>query len=204
MFMFNYGSTFGEQNHETSRIIAAQQHRIRFSDGVESRTFIFPLSGKQHQLHTLKGVLWLKFKIQRHIYKRKTWYFHKIAQEYHVFTSLFSCYTVKVKVLVFCPWYAFPAVSNLATFVCLASFSLDSLSWDVGTIITLKRECFLVLTYNIWFNYIVFTSKLKTITLKLENYDVKTWYYQGISWKVSRRRSEPKCRSNGLPSYHAH
>lgn len=37
---------FGEQNHETSRILGAQQHRIRFTDGVDSGAFIFPLSGK--------------------------------------------------------------------------------------------------------------------------------------------------------------
>ncbi|XP_056269974.1 protein SPO16 homolog isoform X2 [Pseudoliparis swirei] len=33
------------QNHDTTRILSAQQHRIRFSDGVESGAFIFPLSG---------------------------------------------------------------------------------------------------------------------------------------------------------------
>ncbi|XP_075901829.1 protein SPO16 homolog isoform X2 [Nelusetta ayraudi] len=33
------------KNHETSRILGGQQHRIRFSDGVESGAFIFPLSG---------------------------------------------------------------------------------------------------------------------------------------------------------------
>ncbi|XP_047443513.1 protein SPO16 homolog [Mugil cephalus] len=33
------------QNHETSRMLSAQQHRIRFSDSVESGVFIFPLSG---------------------------------------------------------------------------------------------------------------------------------------------------------------
>ncbi|TNN72859.1 hypothetical protein EYF80_016970 [Liparis tanakae] len=32
-------------NHDTNRILSAQQHRIRFSDGVESGAFIFPLSG---------------------------------------------------------------------------------------------------------------------------------------------------------------
>ncbi|XP_068564019.1 protein SPO16 homolog [Cebidichthys violaceus] len=33
------------QNHDINRILSAQQHRIRFSDGVESGAFIFPLSG---------------------------------------------------------------------------------------------------------------------------------------------------------------
>ncbi|XP_054459320.1 protein SPO16 homolog isoform X1 [Anoplopoma fimbria] len=33
------------QNHDTNRILSAQQHRIRFSDSVESGAFIFPLSG---------------------------------------------------------------------------------------------------------------------------------------------------------------
>ncbi|KAF1385969.1 hypothetical protein PFLUV_G00113280 [Perca fluviatilis] len=33
------------QNHDTIRMISAQQHRIRFSDSVESGAFIFPLSG---------------------------------------------------------------------------------------------------------------------------------------------------------------
>ncbi|XP_063746844.1 protein SPO16 homolog [Eleginops maclovinus] len=33
------------QSHDTSRLLSAQQHRIRFSDGVESGAFIFPLSG---------------------------------------------------------------------------------------------------------------------------------------------------------------
>ncbi|XP_068446026.1 protein SPO16 homolog isoform X1 [Clinocottus analis] len=33
------------QNHDTNRMLSAQQHRIRFSDGVESGAFIFPLSG---------------------------------------------------------------------------------------------------------------------------------------------------------------
>ncbi|XP_068446027.1 protein SPO16 homolog isoform X2 [Clinocottus analis] len=32
------------QNHDTNRMLSAQQHRIRFSDGVESGAFIFPLS----------------------------------------------------------------------------------------------------------------------------------------------------------------
>ncbi|KAM6938329.1 protein SPO16 homolog [Lycodopsis pacificus] len=33
------------QNHETNRMLSAQQHRIRFSNSVESGAFIFPLSG---------------------------------------------------------------------------------------------------------------------------------------------------------------
>ncbi|XP_042339978.1 protein SPO16 homolog isoform X2 [Plectropomus leopardus] len=33
------------QNHNTNRMLSAQQHRIRFSDSVETGTFIFPLSG---------------------------------------------------------------------------------------------------------------------------------------------------------------
>ncbi|XP_070816301.1 protein SPO16 homolog [Chaetodon trifascialis] len=33
------------QNHETNRILSAQQHRIRLSDAVEAGAFIFPLSG---------------------------------------------------------------------------------------------------------------------------------------------------------------
>ncbi|XP_010771070.1 uncharacterized protein C1orf146 homolog isoform X1 [Notothenia coriiceps] len=33
------------QSHDTSRMLSAQPHRIRFSDGVESGAFIFPLSG---------------------------------------------------------------------------------------------------------------------------------------------------------------
>ncbi|XP_029002630.1 protein SPO16 homolog isoform X2 [Betta splendens] len=33
------------QNHDTNRILHAQQHRIRFSGCVESGSFIFPLSG---------------------------------------------------------------------------------------------------------------------------------------------------------------
>nr|XP_020465731.1 uncharacterized protein C1orf146 homolog [Monopterus albus]XP_020465732.1 uncharacterized protein C1orf146 homolog [Monopterus albus]XP_020465734.1 uncharacterized protein C1orf146 homolog [Monopterus albus]XP_020465735.1 uncharacterized protein C1orf146 homolog [Monopterus albus]XP_020465736.1 uncharacterized protein C1orf146 homolog [Monopterus albus] len=33
------------QNHDTTRMLSAQRHRIRFSDSVESRAFIFPLSG---------------------------------------------------------------------------------------------------------------------------------------------------------------
>ncbi|KAM7388731.1 hypothetical protein PAMP_024885 [Pampus punctatissimus] len=33
------------QNHNTSRMLIAQQHRIRYSDSVESGAFIFPLSG---------------------------------------------------------------------------------------------------------------------------------------------------------------
>ncbi|XP_031728797.1 protein SPO16 homolog [Anarrhichthys ocellatus] len=33
------------QNHDTNRMLSAQQHRIRFSDSVESGAFIFPLSG---------------------------------------------------------------------------------------------------------------------------------------------------------------
>ncbi|XP_078114321.1 protein SPO16 homolog [Sander vitreus] len=33
------------QNNDTIRMISAQQHRIRFSDSVESGAFIFPLSG---------------------------------------------------------------------------------------------------------------------------------------------------------------
>nr|XP_020486330.1 uncharacterized protein C1orf146 homolog isoform X2 [Labrus bergylta] len=32
-------------NHDTNRMLSAQQHRIRFSDSVESGVFIFPLSG---------------------------------------------------------------------------------------------------------------------------------------------------------------
>ncbi|XP_032381027.1 uncharacterized protein C1orf146 homolog isoform X1 [Etheostoma spectabile] len=32
-------------SHDTIRMISAQQHRIRFSDSVESGAFIFPLSG---------------------------------------------------------------------------------------------------------------------------------------------------------------
>ncbi|XP_010771071.1 uncharacterized protein C1orf146 homolog isoform X2 [Notothenia coriiceps] len=32
------------QSHDTSRMLSAQPHRIRFSDGVESGAFIFPLS----------------------------------------------------------------------------------------------------------------------------------------------------------------
>ncbi|XP_067369498.1 protein SPO16 homolog isoform X2 [Channa argus] len=32
------------QNHDTSRMLHAQQHRIRFSNSVESGAFIFPLS----------------------------------------------------------------------------------------------------------------------------------------------------------------
>ncbi|XP_071392200.1 protein SPO16 homolog [Centroberyx affinis] len=33
------------QNHDTARMLCAQQHRIRFSDSVESGAFVFPLSG---------------------------------------------------------------------------------------------------------------------------------------------------------------
>ncbi|KAM3619929.1 uncharacterized protein V6R79_015972 [Siganus canaliculatus] len=33
------------QNHGTSKILSSQPHRIRFSDSIESGTFIFPLSG---------------------------------------------------------------------------------------------------------------------------------------------------------------
>ncbi|XP_037624749.1 uncharacterized protein C1orf146 homolog isoform X2 [Sebastes umbrosus] len=33
------------QNHDTNRMLSAQQHRIRSSDSVESGAFIFPLSG---------------------------------------------------------------------------------------------------------------------------------------------------------------
>uniref|UniRef100_A0A8C2ZMH8 Chromosome 1 open reading frame 146 n=1 Tax=Cyclopterus lumpus TaxID=8103 RepID=A0A8C2ZMH8_CYCLU len=33
------------QKHDANRLLSAQQHRIRFSDGVESGAFIFPLSG---------------------------------------------------------------------------------------------------------------------------------------------------------------
>ncbi|XP_049444464.1 protein SPO16 homolog [Epinephelus fuscoguttatus] len=33
------------QSHDTGRMLSAQQHRIRFSDSVESGAFIFPLSG---------------------------------------------------------------------------------------------------------------------------------------------------------------
>ncbi|CAM9155406.1 unnamed protein product [Lampetra planeri] len=33
------------QNHEASRMLSLQRHRIRFSDGVESGTFIYPSSG---------------------------------------------------------------------------------------------------------------------------------------------------------------
>uniref|UniRef100_UPI0037E8199C protein SPO16 homolog n=1 Tax=Semicossyphus pulcher TaxID=241346 RepID=UPI0037E8199C len=33
------------QNHDTNRMLSAQQHRIRFSNSVESGVFIFPLSG---------------------------------------------------------------------------------------------------------------------------------------------------------------
>ncbi|XP_020486320.2 protein SPO16 homolog isoform X2 [Labrus bergylta] len=33
------------RNHDTNRMLSAQQHRIRFSDSVESGVFIFPLSG---------------------------------------------------------------------------------------------------------------------------------------------------------------
>ncbi|XP_041648159.1 protein SPO16 homolog [Cheilinus undulatus] len=33
------------QNHDVNRMLTAQQHRIRFSVGVESGAFIFPLSG---------------------------------------------------------------------------------------------------------------------------------------------------------------
>ncbi|XP_028258877.1 protein SPO16 homolog [Parambassis ranga] len=33
------------RNHETHRMLSAQQHRIRCSDSLESGTFIFPLSG---------------------------------------------------------------------------------------------------------------------------------------------------------------
>ncbi|XP_036969810.1 uncharacterized protein C1orf146 homolog [Acanthopagrus latus] len=33
------------QNHDTCRMLSAQQHRIRFSDSVGSGAFIFPLSG---------------------------------------------------------------------------------------------------------------------------------------------------------------
>ncbi|KAM9357591.1 protein SPO16 homolog [Symphorus nematophorus] len=33
------------QNHDTNRMLSAQQHRIRFSETVESGAFIFPLSG---------------------------------------------------------------------------------------------------------------------------------------------------------------
>ncbi|XP_034559507.1 uncharacterized protein C1orf146 homolog isoform X2 [Notolabrus celidotus] len=32
------------QNHDTSRMLSAQQHKIRFSDSVQSGAFIFPLS----------------------------------------------------------------------------------------------------------------------------------------------------------------
>ncbi|XP_059196961.1 protein SPO16 homolog [Centropristis striata] len=38
------------QNHEASRMLSSQQHRIRFSDGVESGAFIFPLSGTAFML----------------------------------------------------------------------------------------------------------------------------------------------------------
>ncbi|XP_022071865.2 protein SPO16 homolog [Acanthochromis polyacanthus] len=33
------------QNHDANRMLTAQQHRIRFSDSVQSGAFIFPLSG---------------------------------------------------------------------------------------------------------------------------------------------------------------
>ncbi|KAF6722025.1 uncharacterized protein FQA47_007634 [Oryzias melastigma] len=33
------------QNHESCRILGTQEHRIRFSDGITSGAFIFPLSG---------------------------------------------------------------------------------------------------------------------------------------------------------------
>ncbi|XP_044056821.1 protein SPO16 homolog [Siniperca chuatsi] len=33
------------ENHDTNRMLSARQHRIRFSDSVESGAFIFPLSG---------------------------------------------------------------------------------------------------------------------------------------------------------------
>ncbi|CAJ1059739.1 uncharacterized protein C1orf146 homolog isoform X1 [Xyrichtys novacula] len=33
------------QDHDTNRMLSAQQHRIRFSDSVEAGVFIFPLSG---------------------------------------------------------------------------------------------------------------------------------------------------------------
>ncbi|XP_074523786.1 protein SPO16 homolog [Halichoeres trimaculatus] len=33
------------QNHDSNRMLSAQQHKIRFSDSVQSGAFIFPLSG---------------------------------------------------------------------------------------------------------------------------------------------------------------
>ncbi|KAM6963259.1 protein SPO16 homolog [Aplochiton taeniatus] len=33
------------QNHDTSRTLIAQQHRLRFSDSVDSGAFVFPMSG---------------------------------------------------------------------------------------------------------------------------------------------------------------
>ncbi|KAG5275899.1 hypothetical protein AALO_G00125750 [Alosa alosa] len=38
------------QNHESARLLCAQQHRIRFSDGVEPGSFVFPLSGTAFML----------------------------------------------------------------------------------------------------------------------------------------------------------
>ncbi|XP_039983845.1 protein SPO16 homolog isoform X2 [Xiphias gladius] len=38
------------QNHDTHRMLSSQQHRIRFSDSVESGAFIFPLSDLPERL----------------------------------------------------------------------------------------------------------------------------------------------------------
>ncbi|KAL2090352.1 hypothetical protein ACEWY4_015040 [Coilia grayii] len=38
------------QNHESSRLLRAQNHRVRFSEGVESGTLVFPLSGTAFML----------------------------------------------------------------------------------------------------------------------------------------------------------
>ncbi|XP_062853314.1 protein SPO16 homolog isoform X2 [Trichomycterus rosablanca] len=40
------------QNNELSRLLSAQQHRLRFSDSVEPGSFVFPLSGTAFMLIT--------------------------------------------------------------------------------------------------------------------------------------------------------
>nr|XP_040039821.1 protein SPO16 homolog isoform X2 [Gasterosteus aculeatus aculeatus] len=45
------------QNHDTSRILSGQQHRVRFSDSVQSGAFIFPLSGTAFLLVDSQDVL---------------------------------------------------------------------------------------------------------------------------------------------------
>ncbi|XP_034559497.1 uncharacterized protein C1orf146 homolog isoform X1 [Notolabrus celidotus] len=44
------------QNHDTSRMLSAQQHKIRFSDSVQSGAFIFPLSGTAFLLVDLQDL----------------------------------------------------------------------------------------------------------------------------------------------------